>query len=182
VPGALASLGVRWAVLHADAFDGPAPVPAAGFRLVGRSTTDRLYRIVAPPAPAVAAPAAGFWAPEPGPDGRSQQWMLARRGTIGIVNPGDEAVPLRLRFTVASFNRPRDFAIVHAGRVLARGEASTSPRWVTLTVTARPGATSLTVTTPTPPDSIADVLGLPDARDVSLQLSSISVIRADGGT
>jgi hypothetical protein len=53
---------------------------------------------------------------------------------------------------------------------------------VTLTVTARPGATSLTVTTPTPPDSIADVLGLPDARDVSLQLSSISVIRADGGT
>lgn len=181
VPGALASLGVKWAVLHADAFGGPVPVPAAGFRLVGRSTTDSLYRIVAPPAPAVAAPAASFWAPEPGPDGRSLQWMLTRRGTISILNPGAETRALRLRFTIASFNRPRAFAVAQAGRVLTRGTAATSARWITVTVSARPGVTNLAVTTPTPPDSIAEVLGLPDARHVSLQLSSISVARAGGG-
>ena len=57
VAPALAALGVRWAIVHGDAYAGqPVPVPGAGFRLVGRSTTDSLYRVVADPAPAVAVP------------------------------------------------------------------------------------------------------------------------------
>lgn len=178
VAPALAALGVRWAIIHGDAYGGqPPPTPGAGFRLVGRWSTDSLYRVVAAPAPALAAPSAGFDVPEPAADGHSTQWMMGRRGTLTILNPGTRPVDLRLAFTVGSFARPRTFTIRNGGRVLVRRRTDGAGVRVTIPLRAAPGATTLHVTTPTPADSIAKVLGIPDPRSVTLQFSEIEVSR-----
>lgn len=179
VAPALAALGVRWAIVHGDAYAGqPVPEPKAGFALVGRSTTDSLYRVTAKPAVAIAVPGENFDVIEPAAGGRSTQWMLAKRGTVTILNPGAEPVALTLRFTVGSFARARRFTVARGASVLARGRADATPTPVVLSLTAPPGGTDLTVATPTRPDSIAKVLGLPDARRVSLQLSDIQLTPA----
>ena len=178
VAPALAALGTRWAIVHGDAYAGqPVPVPGKGFRLVGRSTTDALYEVTAAPAVAIAAPTVGFGTAEPTADGGSTQWMLGRTGELTVFNPSSRPVDVTLRFSVASFARPRNFTIRHDGRVVARGRAGDSPTDVVIPLRAAPGETVLTVRTPTKADAIAKVLGIPDARSVSLQFSDIEVSR-----
>jgi hypothetical protein len=180
VAPALAALGVRWAIVHGDAYGGgPVPTPGAGFRLVGRWSTDSLYRVVAAPAPAIAAPSGGFDIPEPTPDGHSTQWMMGKRGTLTVLNPGTRPLDLVLRFTVGSFARPRTFTIREGGRVLARRTTDGAGVRIAIPLRVQPGATDLSVTTPTAADSIAKVLGIPDPRSVSLQFSEIDVSRAE---
>lgn len=178
VAPALAALGTRWAIVHGDAYAGqPVPVPGKGFRLVGRSTTDALYEVTAAPAIAIAAPSVGFGTAEPAGGGRSTQWMLGRRGDLTVFNPSSRPVDVTLRFSVASFARPRDFTIRNAGRVVARGRAGDAAVDVVIPLRTRPGETVLKVSTPTKADAIAKVLGVPDARSVSLQFSNIEVSR-----
>jgi hypothetical protein len=133
--------------------------------------------VTAAPAVAIAAPSVGFGTAEPTADGGSTQWMLGRRGELTVFNPSARPVDITLTFGVASFARPRQFTIRDGGRVVARGRAADAPTDVVIPLRARPGETVLRVTTPTKPDSIAKVLGVPDARLVSLQFSDIEVRR-----
>ncbi len=176
VASALATLGVKWAIVHGDAYSGPPP--EKGFRLIGTRTTDRLYRVVARPQPALAAASENFGTVEPADGGQSTQWLQSKRGTLTVFNPGVRARDVTLRFTLASFARERPFTIGFAGRILARGRATGTPTPVDLTLRAAPGTTILRIRTPIAPDSISEVLGLPDTRSVSLQISDIQVAAA----
>jgi hypothetical protein len=82
---------------------------------------------------------------------------------------------MTLRFTLASFARPRAFTIRDGGRVLVRGRAAGAAVPVSFRVRVAPGVAHYRITTPTDPDSIGAIMHTTDARSVSLQISDIDL-------
>jgi hypothetical protein len=175
VPRTLASLDVRYAIVHRGLYAGNvAPTPAPGMRLVGRRGGDLLYEVTARPAPVVAVPGAGFGGVEPNTLGRFEQWLGAQDGTIAVLNATDAPRAVELRTTAWNFNRPRTLTIREGDRVLFRRLVPLSIP-VRFRMTAPPGLTELAVHTSRPPDRIGDILHNADFREVTVRMAGIQV-------
>lgn len=174
VPASLAALGVRYAVLHEAAYEPGAILPDRGFELVGRESGSALYRVTAAPVELLAVPGDGFGRAEQQPDGRYEQWLHSREGTLAIFNSSDRAVRVELRARVSSFSRPRQLTVHQSGEVLLR-RVIDAPTTIRLSALAHPGLTELRLATNIGPDNIGRVLGNGDPRDVSLRFSGVRI-------
>lgn len=175
VPRTLASLDVRYAIVHLGLFEGNAgPVPAPAVREVDRRGADVLYEVTAEPAPVVAVPGTGFGGVEQNALGRFEQWLEAQNGTIAVLNATDRPREVELSTSAWTFFRPRTITIRHGERILFRRlVASSIP--VRFRMTAPPGLTELDLETSRPPDHIGTVLHNADPRSVSVRLAGIRV-------
>ncbi len=176
-PRALAALGARWMVLHtAQMPEGTSERLAPGFRRVGRWGTDELYRIIADPAPAVAAPADGFGPVDPfGVDLAPQRWLETGTGTIDVYNPSDAPVSVTVDLRAYSFATPRRLTIRQGDRIVFNRSVSPDGTVVGFDISAPAGISSLTVETTPGPVRVGSVTETDDQRMVSVMLSRVDV-------
>jgi hypothetical protein len=175
VPRTLASLDVRYAIVHLGLYPGNvAPTPAAGMRFVARRGPDLLYRVTARPAPIVAVPGANFLGVEQNSVGRYEQWLGAQDGTIAVLNRTGAPKTVEMRTAFWNFHRPRTVTIRQGERVLLRKPVPLSTP-VSFRVTAPPGLSELEVHTSRPPDRIGDVLNNDDYREVTVRMAGIEI-------
>ena len=171
---ALAALGVSAVVMRPTvyAYTGNFPPPSAmgkGYRFVqGFDDLTSVWRVVASPAPAVAAFRTGFSHSET-PRGRTWRWVAADRAAIELYVR--RSGTYRARFSVVSYGRPR------AVRVVGRNGshvvfASAGGGVVTVPLRLERGLSSIILTTRPGPEPI------PDGRSVSVYVSNWAFVPA----
>jgi hypothetical protein len=171
----LAALGVRYVIREAapNPLGYPSPgTPRRGFRRVYGDAYGSLYIVTArPTGPALPTPDAGFGDTEPGPHGRGANWLEHPSGSIILAGSCHRCEGV-LRFTLASFARPRMVTVRIGRSVLARRLVAGPTPFVfrveyssarKITITATPG-----------PQSIQKTIGTPDPRSVSVEMTDLS--------
>lgn len=171
----LASLGVRWVIIHEGLYGQPIRPPADDYRLVAVEGDDRLYEVIAEAPPVLGLPVEGFGVSEPTPEGRAQQWLEADPGTISLLNREDRDLATRVSFRVASFARPRTAEVTLGDRVLARRRVGSRPVLMSFSVRLPPGETDLMLDTDPAPEPIDAILRNGDPRSVSLRMTGVRV-------
>jgi hypothetical protein len=168
----LATLGVRYVLVTPWRVDSNTPDPGRpgrGFRLLARDGYGSLYRLVARPAPFVFE-RDGFWGPE-GPPKAQFQWAGEAPVRLGIVAPCDDCSGI-LRFTAASFARPRRVGLVTSdGRRLSSLPVGLSARPLIFPLHFRHRTVVELVIEPGP-QSIAETLHTSDPRRVSIYIKN----------
>jgi hypothetical protein len=166
----LATLGVRYVLVTPWRVDSNTPDPGRpgrGFRLLARDGYGSLYRVVARPAPFVFE-RDGFWGPE-GPPKAQFQWAGEAPVRLGIVAPCDDCSGI-LRFTAASFARPRRVGLVTSdGRRLSSLPVGLNARPLIFPLHFRHRTVVELVIEPGP-QSIAETLHTSDPRRVSIYI------------
>lgn len=173
----LARLGVRWVVVHDDAYraQGAAPPPLpAGAREVYRDGASALWRVRAAAPSVVVVPADNWMDAEPRPGGWSQ-WLGSRDGAMLVMNDLGRPARTTVTTTLGSFARPRRFAFRAGGRTIWRGIVPTSPTRVSFAFVAPPGTSRIAMQSPTAPTRIGDVTSTPDPRTVTIQIGAVTV-------
>ncbi len=168
----LAALGVRYVLVRTQP-DAPSPgTPGRGFVLIDRDAFGSLYRVASRGGSAVLAfPVSGFSQLEPAPTGHFS-WMVANPGTIQMTG---QCRPCRgtLSLRAQSFAQPRTLVI--SGPAARRTVTVRIPARSTLVRVpvefVREGR--LELTTSPGPQSIAETLGTPDTRTVSVNIAGI---------
>jgi hypothetical protein len=166
--GRLATLGVRYVLLTPGRIRPGVPPPGKpthGFVEVARDDYGSLFRVTARPVPFVYA-RAGVEPPEITPKGRSQ-WVSASTAQLEVDAPCD---PCRgvLRFTAASFDRPRLLRLeAEGGKRLGLAVIVTRDTPVSVPLGFRRRLVVNLVTNPGP-QSIQKTTGAPDPRSVSI--------------
>lgn len=181
----LSALGAPWMIVHDAPYTASGMPPLAaipGAEQVWEGSGDRLFRITATTPQLFAFPGAGFDMAEPAGPRRYDQWMLGTQGSLVVINRTRRTARATLSFNISSFFRGRTVTIKQGPRVLWRGTVLGAPQRVRLRVAARPGRTVLPITATGPADSLAERLGVPDGRVVSLRISGIATSSPGTGT
>ena len=172
---ALSALGVAAILVHPDVYTSlgvPKPAPkdlGFGYRLLGRFPDGTsMWKVTAPPAPALAAFGSGFGASEL--TGREpSRWLLENDGTIEMY--ARRAGLYRARIGMVSYGRPRTVWI-EGGRGSRRFVAPPGGADFSLLLHVPAGQSTLTVKTRPGPERI------PDGRSVSVYMSNWRFARA----
>jgi hypothetical protein len=174
--GSLAALGVSAVVMRPTvyAYTGGFAPPAKmgpGYRFVqGFTDLTSIWRVVAPPAPAVAAYRTGFSHTET-PRGGTWRWVAADQARIELfVRRSGTYVA---RFNIVSYARPR-LVRVSGSNGTRLVSAPPGSRMVTVPLKVRRGFSSVTLDTRPGPEPI------PDGRRVSVYVSNWSFSPARG--
>jgi hypothetical protein len=171
---ALSALGVSTILVHPDAYTSfgvPKPVPndlGSGYRVLGRFPDGTsMWKVTAPPAPALATFGNGFGASEL--TGRPSRWLLENDGTIEMY--ARKAGLYRARIGMVSYGQPRTVWI-EGGRGSRRFVAPPGGADFSLLLHVPAGQSTLTVKTRPGPERI------PDGRSVSIYMSNWQFARA----
>jgi hypothetical protein len=141
-----------------------------GYRLIGRGSDGaQVWRVVARPAPAVAAFDSGFYPPETPPKTPTSRWLGERSGRIELVaaHPGTYVA----HFSLNSYGVPRTVRLIGRNRTLTFTVAGL--RTVTVPIRLPSHRSSLTITTLPGPQMIPP----PDGRSVSVYLQNWTLSR-----
>ena len=174
----LAALGVSDVVMRPSvyAFTGGFPPPAKmgpGYRLVrGFADLTSVWRVIAPPAPAVAAYRTGFSHTET-PRGGTWRWMVAPKATVEIW--ARRKGVYRARFDVVSYARPRLLRVRGRSDTRLRSALPGGNR-VSFTLRLPRGVSAVELQTQPGPEPI------PDGRSVSVYVANWSFASAPHAT
>jgi hypothetical protein len=174
---ALATLGVRFVVIHSTAFGHPvdeATLPPSLTRVFAAPTVS-IYRVASQAAGAAAlAPADGFH-PTDTTDFVSSRWMRAT-ATLDL-RVFEEVGPLRVSFKAISFGKPRRLVVRQGQRVAWSGDVPADvTRDVTFEIDGNGGALDLRAT----PGAVPIERLLPethDARPVTINIAELAIDR-----
>ena len=167
VPGSLAMLGVSVVVVRPNtyAFTGGQGGPTrlgAGYRLLGRFRDASVWRVIARPAPAIAAFRDGFGHAETPPGvRRTSRWLVSPHGVVEL--DVDHSGTYVARFQISSYGRPRIVRI--SGRNDFRLLAVSAPRTVSVPLRLPRGRGRLVLDVRPGPEPI------PDGRRVAVYVS-----------
>ena len=177
----LAELGVRWIVVHGDAYAraGVTPPVPRGASLVKRFGGDSLWKVDVRTPPVGTYPGPEFAGLEPGNGAPSYQWLFGDHGRFVVWNNRERDVPVIVRMEVISFAIDRHVTVRAGDRVVARAVVPASPSRITFRYTAPPGMSELGVESREPAQRVGDVLGNGDARVVSFQVGAITTTSAN---
>jgi uncharacterized protein (TIGR03382 family) len=165
----LAALGVTAVVLRPSvyAFTGGAAAPGrlgTGYRLVEPfSDGTSVWRVTAPPAPAVAVFREGFSHSEIPPRQPTTRWLVGPEGKVELF--ARRAGTYRARFLLTSYARPRLLRVQGRNRSRFFGVPG-STRAVDLVLRLRPGRSFVTLSARPGPQLV------PDGRTVSVYVSN----------
>jgi hypothetical protein len=176
----LGALGVRYLLLRRDLKEAglrDPGRPGARFERIAEDPYIALYELRPSRRDTLVTPMEGFAPVEEGPEGRFQ-WLREPEGSIELRGSCKSCAGI-VTMTVRNFSRTRNVTVRSPdGTVLARTRVATTKRLrfpvrfsrkLLLTITAAPG-----------PQSIAETVGSPDTRSVSVSVSNES-LRLDRG-
>jgi hypothetical protein len=171
-PGALSALGVTSIVTRPSTYQFTggalgAPTLGAGYRRLGEADGATVWKVVARPAPAIAAFGPGFGGTETPPGHRASRWLGLDEGRVDLY--ASRAGTYVARFSVASFGRPRIVRLrgAHGGRRFVVPQAKT----IAVPIRLKAGRSHLLLDARPGPQRI------PDGRSVSVYVSNWGITR-----